>query len=175
MTQLVTNTIFEFEHSDTLFVSYGASSDVRQSASLSAVIQSIASGVEIRRLIDRDDMTDREREDQIAQGVNVLVRRELENYLYDPAVLTTFLREIGHGHVDSIVCSFLSQRAIPSMDTCDVKQFSRDLLNLIRQNVSAANLGNTRREFELQFLAPAIARTPAVFKELQHSVFPDKD
>ena len=120
-------------------------------------------------------MTDKERERTVGEGINVLQRRELENYLYDPEVLATFLRDIDQSNVEPTVREFVSQRATPSIETCDVKQFSRELLELIRQSVSATNLGNNRREFELQFLAPAIAKTLPVFEELQSSVFPNFD
>ena len=86
------NRIFSDSHPETLFISYGSSSEVENSQNLISVLGTIANGVTVWPVIDRDDMTDEERTEKIKDGVRVLRRRELENYLYDPEVLQTFLR-----------------------------------------------------------------------------------
>ena len=45
------------------------------------LLKSIAHGIGVQKLIDRDDMTDDTRAQVIAQGIRVLRRRELEEYL----------------------------------------------------------------------------------------------
>ena len=88
------NRLFADEFSETLFISQGGSGEVIQSKHLVAILKSIAGGIDVQKLIDRDDMTNEERSQKIAQGIRVLRRRELEEYLYDPEVLCTWLRAV---------------------------------------------------------------------------------
>ena len=89
------NRLFADEFSETLFISQGGSGEVIQSEHLVAILTAVASGIDVGKLIDRDDMTDEERSKTIAQGIRVLRRREFEEYLYDQEVLRTFLRTEG--------------------------------------------------------------------------------
>ena len=65
------NQLFASEFPETLFISQGGSGEVIQSKHLVA-LKSIARGIEVQKLIDRDDMTDDERAKKIAQGIRVL-------------------------------------------------------------------------------------------------------
>ena len=85
------NDLFAEAHPDTLFVSHGNANEVVMSEPLIAVLRAVSRGATISRVIDRDEMTDNAREQKMATGLRVLRRRELENYLYDPDVLKTFL------------------------------------------------------------------------------------
>ena len=55
------NRLFADEFSETLFISQGGAGEVIQSEHLVAILKAIASGIEVAKLIDRDDMTDEER------------------------------------------------------------------------------------------------------------------
>ena len=101
--------LFADEFSDTLFISQGGSGEVIRSEHLVAILKAVASGIDVAKLIDRDDMTDEERSKTIAQGIRVLRRRELEEYLYDPEVLRTFFRK--EGCEESVVNVVLGKRA----------------------------------------------------------------
>ena len=102
------NRLFADEFPDTLFKSQGGSGEVIQSEHLVGILKSIARGIEVKKLIDRDDMTDDMRAQLIPQGIRVLRRRELEEYLYDPEVLRTFLQT--EGCAKSVVETVLSKR-----------------------------------------------------------------
>ena len=84
------NRIFSDSHPDTVFVSRGGATQVERSEVLIAVIGAVSKGTHVWRLIDRDDMTETARDEKVQQGIRVLTRRELENYLYAPEVLSTF-------------------------------------------------------------------------------------
>ena len=60
------NRLFADEFPDTLFISQGGSGEVIQSEHLVAILKAIASGIDVEKLIDRDDMTDEERSSKIA-------------------------------------------------------------------------------------------------------------
>lgn len=168
------NRLFAKYAPETLFVSQGGAREVVQSEHLVTIVQAIASGIEVVKVIDRDDMTDEERAKKIHEGIRVLRRREIEDYLYDPAVLRTFLGEVGcdPAEVDRILIGrkeLLGRQGGPQ----NVKKVSRDLLEMIRRVTGLGNLGNNREQFALQFLVPALQETSEVFEELREDVFGD--
>ena len=165
------NRLFADEFSETLFISQGGSGEVIQSEHLVAILKAIASGIDVEKLIDRDDMTAEERSRKIAQGIRVLRRRELEEYLYDPEVLRTFLRTVGK---ESVVEQVLSERESlvnGQPGPTNIKDVSRQLFTEIRNATKLANFGNNREQFAAQFLLPALRSTHMVCEELREDVF----
>lgn len=166
------NQLFASSSPETLFISQGGSSEVIRSEHLAAILQSIAHGMRVWKLIDRDNMTDGEREKKIAQGLRVLHRREIEEYLYDPDVIRTFLQteSCDETTIESVLNEredLLNKQVGPKA----IKDVSRDFFEAIRSITSLPNLGNNRDEFALQFLVPALCRTPCVYDELREDVF----
>ncbi len=166
------NHLFADESPETLFISQGGAGEVMQSEHLVAILKSIAGGIEVHKLIDRDDMADDERARKIAQRIHVLRRRELEEYLYDPEVLRTFLETVGceEAVVETVLKereSLLNGQHGPN----NIKDVSRDLFAVIRSSTKLQNLGNNREEFALQFLVPALGKTHVVYQELREDVF----
>lgn len=165
------NELFVDESPETLFISQGGASEIIRSEHLVAILKSIARGITVHKVIDRDDMTEGERAQKIEQGTRVLRRRELEDYLYDPAVLRTFLTNSGCSadvveDVLNMRTSLVNGQAGPE----NVKDVSQDLLESIRAATSLRNLGNNREEFALQHLVPALRETSNVYKELREDV-----
>ena len=166
------NRLFAETHSDTLFVSYGSSGEVENSQSLMSVIGAIAIGVTVWRVIDRDDMDPDERAVAIEGGIRVLRRRELENYLYDPEVLRTFLKRTGKEDIADDILN-KRQELLGSVDMPDnVKAITQELFEYIKIKTGIASLGRKRRRFALSQLIPALRETPSVFGELVEDVFP---
>ena len=165
------NQLFADNHPETLFISYGSSSDVVNSEHLIKILAAVAQGVKVWRLIDRDDMTDNARNSKIEDGVRVLKRREIENYLYDPEVLKTFLKKNDkHDLIDNILDKH--GELLPDAQTvADVKKVSQELFQYIRQETCLHFPGNTRREFALDYLIPALIDTPCIYEELVEVVF----
>ena len=166
------NRLFAEEFPETLFISQGGSGEVIQAKHLVAILEAIASGIVVSKLIDRDDMTDEERSKKIAQGNRVLRRRELEEYLYDPEVLRTFLQTAGCA--EPIVETVLDRRQSlvnGQQGPMNIKDVSRDIFDAIRSATALPNLGNNRQQFESQFLVPALCKTQVVYQGLQEDVF----
>ena len=166
------NELFADEAPETLFVSQGGAGEVILSKHLVGILKSVARGIDVKKLIDRDDMTDRERTRKIEQGTRVLRRRELEEYLYDPHVLRTFLKTAGCE--EEVVEDVLNERTSlvnGQAGPANVKDVSRALFAKIRDATGLRNLGNTREEFALQHLVPALCETPGVYGELREDVF----
>ncbi len=169
------NLIFAEEHSNTLFISRGSSSEVENSEDLIGVLQAVAHGSSVWKLIDRDNMACEAREEKISEGIRVLGRRELENFLYDPEVLKTFLRMNNkEGCADDILTKHKADLlSCSTMAEADLtKDKTRNLFDFIKKSTKLGNLGNRREEFALYHLAPALRQTPDVYQELRSDVFP---
>ena len=170
------NSIFSDTHPDTLFISRGGASEVEKSENPVAILTAIAKGIQFGRLIDRDNMTEDARKKLITNGTNVLRRREIENYLYDPDVIATFLEKIKKQDLESDILAerqrLLSHCATPSDN---VKAISRELFEYIRRLTRHGNLGKTRREFAEGYLIPALKETGHVFDELHEDIFVASD
>ena len=166
------NRLFAHEFPETLFVSRGGAGQVVHAEHLMAILKVVAEGTEVCRLIDRDDMTDEGRDCKIREGIRVLRRRELEEYLYDADVLRTFME--ASGCEEAVVAEVLDARDTAmsrQTNPARVKGVSRNLLGTIRNATGLPNLGNNREEFALQFLVSALQETPSVFGELREDVF----
>ena len=163
------NRIFEETHGDTLFISRGSASQVERSDDLKAVITAVHDGVEILKLIDRDDMSDEGRAERLSQGdLRILRRRELENYLYDEAVIRKLYETHGRTEVPHDVLSLL----VDDPKRGDTRQTSRKVLNVTKRELSEVSLGNDRPEFERFHLVPALCATEGVYRELEADIFP---
>ena len=166
------NQIFTANHPDTLFVSRGGASQVERSEVLIAVLKSVARGTNIWRLIDRDEMTGPARSGKIAQGLHVLSRRELENYLYSPEVLSTFCRLSNNEETTDQILAKLEQLLEGNQpEYADFRSITRGLFDYIRDTTRITNLGNDRKEFALGHLVPALRETPAILEELERDIF----
>lgn len=165
------NQLFSDNHPDTLFISYGGSNQVLNSNDLMNILEAVAKGVKVWRLIDRDDMTDNERNNKIQGGLCVLMRREIENYLYDPEVLRTFLTNNNKEDFADDILKKRQDLLDCSQRPDDVKKITRDLFQCIRQETRLPNLGNSRKEFALQHLLPALKETPCAYQELLKVIF----
>ena len=166
------NRLFSNSRPETLFISYGSSGEVARSGNLMNILGAVAKAVKVWRLIDRDEMTDGERSSKIRDGLRVLERRELENYLYDPEVLRTFLKNSGK---ENYIEDILKKRqdlldGSPKMPD-DMKAITQELLQYIKQETRRTDLGNNRKEFALEHLVPALLETPSVYEEIERVIF----
>ena len=166
------NELFAEAHPNTLFVSHGGANEVAGSEPLVAVLRAVSKGATIWCVIDRDEMTEKAREQKIDDGLRVLRRRELENYLYDPDVLKTFLSNNGsEAAIDDVLAKQRKLLAGRCVATANMKQVTQELFAAIRQATDLDNLGNNRNEFAQEHLVPALRETPAAFGELEADLF----
>ncbi len=168
------NRLFADESPETLFISRGGASEIIHSEHLVTILENIAHGINVQMVIDRDDMTEEAREEKIQQGIRVLRRRELEDYLYDPAVLRTFLETSGCD--ENVVEEVLNERTSMLDDQegpKNIKDISQKLLQKIRSATRLPKLGNIREEFAMQHLVLALRNTADVYGELHQDVFGD--
>lgn len=165
--------IFSHTHAQTLFRGWGGADEVRAGKGALDLLATMVGGVTVWRLIDRDDMPDAQRAKEMAAGVRVLRRREIENYLYDPAVIATILAKHDRvGLTEGLQSRLQEILGDTSIELGDVKAHTRKMFELIRSETGLPALGNSRREFAVYHLAPALRETPSIFNELREDVFP---
>lgn len=160
----VYNNIFEVTHPETLFVS-GGGNDLVSNASLALTILSKAfSGVDMLLLKDRDGATDQERDDFIKeQSTNkMLVRREMENYLFDKEILTRYCNENGV-NFDEVKYNNL----LKDITSFDFKERNQSHQNVIKQLVSWPG---TVTELKVE-LSKHIAPDTNTYKALKAEIF----
>ena len=165
------NKVFEESHPDTLFVSRGGSNDVEKGEIIS-VLDAIVPSVRVWRLIDRDDMSDTTRDEKISEGIQVLRRREIENYLWDKAVIRKALQNngIADAEIDNILVAYPFSNACE--DDMRIGNHQQALFEKMRKAEGASRLDRSRREFAFAHLAPALRQTEEVYRELREDVFP---
>ena len=163
--------IFEEAYPDTLFVARGSASAVEKGDVIS-VLEAVVPNVIVWRLIDRDDMPDPTRDQKIRVGIRVLRRREIENYLWDKAVVQKALQNMGA--VDHVVASILKEYPFPNPKEDDMKMGNQQqaFFEKIRWAEGVSLPGRNRKEFTFAHLALALRETDAVYQELKEDVFP---
>ena len=165
------NRVFGESHPDTVFVSRGGSGDVEKTDIIS-VLEVIVPNVRVWRLIDRDDMSDITRDEKISEGIHVLRRREIENYLWDKAVVRKALETncVEGSEIDCVLNAY--PFANPSEDDMKAGNSQQVLFEKIRYAKGASRLGRVRKEFASDHLASALRETEEVYRELHEDVFP---
>ena len=168
------NRIFEHEFPETRFVSMGNDRQiVGDQRGLAEALRLLVGGLEITRLIDRDDRTDNEIADQAAQGVRVLSRRNLESYLFDDGVLRALAVSVDKGDMaDTLLAE--KQRicdARPGDPADDLKPASGEIYNTCRRILRLTQTGNDTKTFMRDTLAPLIEPGMAVYEELKRDIF----
>ena len=164
------NVIFELAHPETLFVARGGASTVEK-GDIIALLEAVVPNVRVWRLIDRDDMPDAVRDEKIGQGIRVLRRREIENYLWDKTVVRRALQNIGAEN--SVADSILNAYPFQDAESDDMKKDNQQqtFFELIRKSEGVWLPGRDRGEFMSAHLAPALRETLDVFDELSEDVF----
>ena len=131
-------------------------------------------GVEVVRLIDRDDRSEEEISDEAANGVQVLSRRNLESYLFDDEVLTALAMSVNHeDKIEELLAEkqrILTARKDNPPD--DLKRASGQIFNACKSILSLpTGYGNNARTFMRDTLAPLITASMIVYQDLKHDIF----
>ncbi len=166
------NAIFGNKFPDTLFVSAKGKNDVKN---LKPVIQAIAEEAAVIPLIDRDDKTDSEREREKQNGVFVLKRRTLENYLIDDEIIDLLCKE----DKGSEKVEHLTQARDSAIDNEDVRSTVKAKKALEKIRLAASDhlaipyRGEDWKNFVYSCIAPLITPDTRIYQELKTDIFGD--
>ena len=161
------NTIFNQEYPNTLFVSTGGK---RQGANYSAVIKAIVNA-EVVLLRDKDNLSDREFNDEIAKGKRVLRLTKLEDYLLDDEVLNALCKKyVGE---DESKVNELLQLKQEKLKEKDIKGIVNDLRMWTINHLGVNDAGDNHHSFLRDTITPLIKSDMKIYQLLKKDIFGD--
>ncbi len=170
------NTIFGYRRPEARFVSIGAASNVEGDRFL--VLEATAKtikGCAVRRLIDRDEMTDAEREAKVNAGVKVLRERHLEAYLFDDEVVALLAHQQGKSQLlpDLLLAkqAALAKQATDGKGANNFKAAAGQMKVEFVKILGMTNAGKTKAAFIKDILVPLIQPETAVYAKLEQDIF----
>ncbi len=168
--------IFEGEFPDTRFISGGNSHDVAADRlRFATVFPNVVKGVEVRRLIDRDDHSPQDQEEFKKEGIWTLSRRHIECYLYDTEILRALCDSLGrHADfpaVETARTSALASAVARGRPTDDMKAASPQLYVDIKRILGLTGVGNDATSFARNVLAPLVKPGSATYEQLKKDIF----
>ena len=166
--------IFETTFPETQFIPGGNALEVAgDKRGIAYALGVLTQGSEVVKLIDRDSQSPEEIAEISKDGVRVLLRRNLESYLFDDAVLRALAISVGKAEeVDELVAEkrrILDERTADAAD--DLKPASGRIYNACKSILGLANPGNNTKTFMRDTLAPLIKPGMAVYDELERDIF----
>ncbi|NOV99393.1 AAA family ATPase [Isoptericola chiayiensis] len=168
--------IFSKEFPETDFISAGNSTDVSQDRlEAGRAIQTIASGTELVRLVDRDLLSEEEVAEYNAAGVRVLGRRNIESYLMDDEVLVALCNEYGAiDRSETLIQrrdALMSDSIAKGNDRDDFKKIAGLFYTDIRRDLGISGGGSNWNAFATGTLASLLQPGMGVYSELKQSIF----
>ncbi len=166
--------IFESEFSETRFVSMGNDQQVSNDwHGLAQTLLTLIDGLEVVRLIDRDDRSEAEVAELLRQGVRVLSRRNLESYLFDDEVLRALAKSVGKKRKETALIAEKQRILASTRDVSpdNLKPASGQIYNACKNILSLTQCGNNTEAFMRDTLAPLIRSDMKIYKELKHDIF----
>jgi predicted ATPase len=170
--------IFGDEFPDTCFIPVGNAHDVESDKlALIEAMQTLVSGTRVRRLRDRDDMSEAEVAEKSESGIAVLNRRNIESYLFDDEVIRALAAVHGRSEIAESLIQFKNEEMQKAAKTRgrpvdDVKASAGPIMSELKRQLSLTQCGNTVKEFMRVTLAPLLNNSLPVYVELRASVFP---
>ncbi len=140
---------------------------------LAQALLSLIGGLEVMRLIDRDDRSDLEVADAKSDGVRVLSQRNLESYLFDDEVLRALAVSVGkEDKTDELLANKRATLAARPGDPPDnLKPARGELYVACKTTLGLAQCGNTTESFMRDTLAPLVKPGMHVYEELKRDIF----
>jgi len=170
------NTIFSGEFPDAKFISVGGKKDLKNPIQ---IIRAVAKGVAVFGLRDRADSTDEGIDRNGTEGIKVLRRGAIENYLLSDDVLGELCQELYSGNCQEKTDTLISLRDKHLRDKHgDCKAKAKDAANAIRQEVKKWGerpVGDTWQEFLRDTVAKLINPGMPTYKDLKAIIFGDSN
>ena len=156
------NRIFSRQFPDAKFISAGGKGELKNYI---PVIRAVAKGVEVSELRDRDNATGNEIKQMAKEGIKVLQRRAIEDYLLDDEVLLALRKELKLADEEKINTLIRLRK-----DHMDAKGASQQILQKL-QEWGVPNIGSNRESFLRDTIAPLIQPGMLVYEELKTIIF----
>lgn len=170
--------IFGAEFPETRFVSMGNVHEIiKDKRGLAATLGLLVGGIEVIKLIDRDDLSPGEVADFEKKRIRVLTRRNLESYLYDDEVLRELAKSVHQQEkVDELLGAkgqILEHRRNMDFNDApdDLKRASGEIYIKCKKILRLIAPGNGPKGFMRDTLAPLVHPGMNVYLELKQDIF----
>ena len=166
--------IFEDEFPETEFVSMGSDRQiVGDQRGLAETLHRLIDGIDVVRLIDRDDRSEEEVADLVNDGVRVLSRRNLESYLFDDELLQALAESAGkEAKIEELLSEKANMMAASSGGSVDdLKPASGRIYVACKRVLDLTQVGNNTQAFMRDTLSPLVKPEMVVYAELKRDVF----
>lgn len=167
--------IFGTKYASTMFYSLGNCIDIAEKKTVSNFIQRLSPASTIVKVIDRDDRSQDEIDDLVAEGIKVLTRRHLECYLLDDEVLIKWCHSIGKPDKVSDMLQIKNQKMADSVargnSVDDVKSASNDICTEGKKLLGVTACGNNGEAIMRDTLAKLITPDMVIYQTLESEIF----
>lgn len=166
--------IFETECPGARFLSVGSHQDVTGDRwGLAEALPLLIGGLQVVRLIDRDDRSEEEVAELSGNGVQVLSRRNLESYLFDDEVLRALATSVDkEDKIGELIRKKQCIRTARTGDSPDdLKPSSGEIYISCKRILNLTRHGNTVEAFMRDTLAPLIKTGMPLYDELKRDIF----
>ena len=170
------STIFADTHPTAFFISGGSCNDIENIEKNSGeIIQTLLTGTQVIKIVDRDDRSDKEVAGLMAKGIRVLKERNLESYLLDDSVIKKLCERVGkpEEYDECIKEKEAAMKASKDRGNApdDCKSARGDIYNSLKQRLQLTRCGNNADTFIRDTLAPLISPDMDVYKKLNAEIF----
>ena len=153
------NIIFQTEYPDVVFLGAGNSEDIQNDPrGVRRLISTLAPGVRVTRLIDRDDRTDSEINELQAQQIRVLSLCTIESYLLDDSILQSICEKFGKPELAlqliEAKAKALQNSVADGGPADDIKRPAGEIYNAAKRLFPDRKLGSDTRAFMKGICAP---------------------
>jgi predicted ATPase len=170
------NTVFSDEMADVKFLAGGNAKDVAADRlGFVTALPMIASGIKVRRLIDRDDHAQADIDKMAREDITTLGRRHLEAYIYADEVLTALCQSQGKpAEAPNLIAekqNAIAASVLRGNPRDDVKSAAGEIYTKAKARLGLVGVGNDERAFARNTLAPLVKPGMAVYAELKRDIF----
>lgn len=170
------STIFANTHPDAFFLSAGSCNEIEDIEKNSGeIIRTLLKGVQVIKIIDRDDRSENEISDLLEKGIRVLTERNLESYLLSDSVIKKLCEHVGKPE-EYEGCIKAKKAAMEASvergkTADDYKSASGEIYNELKRRLQLTGCGNNKDTFMRDTLAPLISPDMEVYKKLDVEIF----
>jgi predicted ATPase len=165
--------IFAETEPDTQLFSAGSHSDTERARGILVTLAgTVLPGLEVKRLIDRDDRSNAEVKVEREKGQLVLTRRNLESYMFSDEILRLLCASEGKPETgDDIIKTRDETIAAKGAAIDDFKAAAGEVYIACKRQLGLTKSGNTTKMFMIQMLAPLVTSQTETFKQLRQDIF----
>lgn len=168
--------IFCSEYPDTKFISAGSAKEVTADRLRFAyAFPLVVPGIDLRRLIDRDDHGPQDVAEFKRDGIHTLGRRHLEAYLYDEEVLQVLCDSVDRpgdfSALQAARAAAIAASVARGNPADDVKSAAAAIYSDAKRILGLSGRGNDQMAFARNVLAPLVRPGMAIYEELRAAIF----